>query len=450
MAGEDSSQLYTPAHHSGQMDQRLNSTNYIHPQETNLLNIAKAMEYDHNGAPILRAGLSNVEVTPKGRIKVSSRQTVFHNTSLYDTGTDIWDNHTTLGASIVHDANLAAVVMSSSTTPGSIAIRQSLKVMNYIPGRPAEFSTAFSAGPAAGARLRIGVFDENNGVYFEKSADGIFYCVVRSKSTGSVVENRVARPDWNGDKLDGTGTSGISVPPGQIQLIVIDYEWYGAGQVNFSFVIDGNKHTIHTFNHANRIQTSWMARPFQPIRIEVENISATSTASMTMYSTSFSLEGESLTVGSPKITGIPLPGKNLSTAFTYYPTVSIRLKSTQLNAVAFIEQIQAFTTDNSNLTFRVYKNATLSAAGGLTWTDFMSSGSSVEVNTNATSFTGGEVIALGVVPTNGQPYDLDSNTITFQIGRTNLGTASDIFTLALSPVNNNVNALGTLRWREQR
>lgn len=427
-----------------------NSTNYIHTYEPNTNDLTMAMGYDHSGQPILRANLTNAETTSKHRLKVSQRQTVFHNTSLYDVGTDIWDSYTTLGATIAHDSVQAAVVMTSSTTVGSTAIRQSLKVMNYIPGRPAEFSIAFRAGPAAGVRLRIGVFDENNGLYLEKAADGTFYCVVRSSSTGSVVENRVARSDWNSDKLDGTGPSGVTITPGQIQLLVIDYEWYGAGQVNFALVVDGQKHTIHTFNHANRRTTSWTATPFHPVRIEVENISATSTASMTMYSTSFALEGHSLTVGSPKITGIPLPGKNLTSAFTYYPTVSIRLKSTQLNAVAFIEQIQAFTVDNSFLTFRLYRNATLSAVDGLTWTDFMTSGSSIEVNTNATSFTGGEVIALGVVPIAGTPYDLDSNTITFQIGRLNLGTTSDVFTLALSPTNNNVTALGTLRWREQR
>jgi len=43
MAGEDSSQLYTPAHHDGILDQRLNYSNYIHPQETNLLNLGKSM-----------------------------------------------------------------------------------------------------------------------------------------------------------------------------------------------------------------------------------------------------------------------------------------------------------------------------------------------------------------------------------------------------------------------
>lgn len=58
----DDSQLYTPEHHSGQLDQRLNLTNYIHPQETNLLNIAKSMEYNAGGQPSLRTQDFNLAV----------------------------------------------------------------------------------------------------------------------------------------------------------------------------------------------------------------------------------------------------------------------------------------------------------------------------------------------------------------------------------------------------
>ncbi len=50
----DESQLYTPDHHSGKLDQRLNSTNYIHSQETNLLNLVKAMDYNAGGQPSIR------------------------------------------------------------------------------------------------------------------------------------------------------------------------------------------------------------------------------------------------------------------------------------------------------------------------------------------------------------------------------------------------------------
>jgi len=75
----------------------------------------------------------------------------------------------------------------------------------------------------------------------------------------------------NGDKLDGTGPSQITASPTTQQLINIDYEWYGAGQVIFSFVIDGETHVIHKFNNANHINAVWCATPFLPIRLELEN-----------------------------------------------------------------------------------------------------------------------------------------------------------------------------------
>lgn len=427
-----------------------NSTTYVHPDEANLLNLHKGMDYDQYGQPILRTALTNVDVTGKNRLKTSTKQIVFNNTSLYGIGDDVWDYSATLGATYTHDGNLNAVTLATTSTVGSTVIRQTHKVMSYISGRPAEASLAFQTAQATGAQTRVGIFDENNGVYFEKDATNVFWCVIRSKSTGAVVENRVSRPDWNGDKLDGTGPSGIVVPPGKIQLIAFEYEWYGAGDVSVGFVIEGHKHIVHTFHTANLASVSWSATPFLPLRQEIVNVSATTASYLTLYSTSFSMEGESISYGIPKVTGIPLPGLNLVSAFTYVPTVSIRLKSNQLNAIAFIEQVQAFTVDNSFLTFRIYKNATLTNGGTLTWTDFNTNSSSIEVNTNATGFTGGEVVALGVVPLNGRPYEFDGNTGVFQIGRTAMGTASDIFTLALSPAKNNVTALGTLRWREQR
>lgn len=58
----DDSQLYTPEHHSGVLDQRLNLTDYIHPQETNLLNLTKSMEYNAGGQPALRTQEFNLAV----------------------------------------------------------------------------------------------------------------------------------------------------------------------------------------------------------------------------------------------------------------------------------------------------------------------------------------------------------------------------------------------------
>ena len=63
----DNSQLYTPAHHSGELDQRLNLTNYVHPQQTNLLNLVKSMDYNPGGQPVVRTLDFNLAVA-QGRV----------------------------------------------------------------------------------------------------------------------------------------------------------------------------------------------------------------------------------------------------------------------------------------------------------------------------------------------------------------------------------------------
>jgi len=97
-------------------------------------------------------------------------------------------------------------------------------------------------------------------------------CVIRSSTTGITSETRVVRDNWNGDKLDGSGPSGITASPVPQQMINIEYEWYGAGEVKFSFTIDGETHIIHKFQHANRINQLWCGTPFLPIRCELENV----------------------------------------------------------------------------------------------------------------------------------------------------------------------------------
>ncbi len=87
MAGEDDSQLYTPAHHSGVLDQRLNSTNYIHPQETNLLNLVKAMQYNNAGEPVIRTHVDGISL--EGNVIVSNVTIDSGNVTVFQ-GTDPW------------------------------------------------------------------------------------------------------------------------------------------------------------------------------------------------------------------------------------------------------------------------------------------------------------------------------------------------------------------------
>jgi hypothetical protein len=46
-------------------------------------------------------------------------------------------------------------------------------------------------------------------------------------------EIRVRQPDWNIDRLDGTGPSGYTLDSGRMQMLGIEYSWYGAGYVQW-------------------------------------------------------------------------------------------------------------------------------------------------------------------------------------------------------------------------
>jgi hypothetical protein len=389
------------------------------------------------------------QFTSKSRFKTSPFQTVFFNTFQYGKETDVWDEAITGTASATHNTATSNVIMSVGGTAGDKIIRQTKMVMSYIPGRASQCSFGIRLTmPTTGVRRRFGVFDENNGAYFEDAGDGTYYCVIRSNTSGSVVERRIPRAEWNGDKLDGTGPSQITASPTAQQLISIDYEWYGAGQVIFSFTIDGETHVIHKFNNANVINTVWCSTPFLPIRLELENVTgAAGTHYLYQGSNSLSQEGEPEKLGTLVSRGNAIGGTTMALANTYYPIVSLRLKSTSLQGVVLPRSIQVATNDNTNVFWRLVQNPTLT---GAVWTDPTDTNIITQYDVTATSYTGGTNLVSGFTVGGGSSLiDLDQKAH-LQIGRSSLGTVSDIYTLACASPNTNKAALAVMNWLEQR
>ena len=99
-----------------------------------------------------------------------------------------------------------------------------------------------------------GAFFEDTGVADPVTGEPTSYDLVVLKNGVETV--RVSRADWNGDKLDGTGRSGIVADPLKQQLIGIEYEWYGTGMIRFGYVIKNELHVIHTVYNACLLYTS--------------------------------------------------------------------------------------------------------------------------------------------------------------------------------------------------
>jgi hypothetical protein len=440
---------------AGRGDRRQNTTNYEHPQETNLLDLHRAMVYDAQGRPTVRTIDSQAGYTSKNRMKISNYQTDFFNTFQYGKETDVWDESTANGGSATWNSNTNWIDMAVTNTLGSKVIRQTRNVMRYLPGRSSQLTYAVRLeAPVTGIRRRLGLFDEANGFYFEDAgvigADGLpeYNVVVRTSTSGSLVENRVPRSQWNGDRLDGLGPSGITADATKAQMITFDYEWYGAGQIVVGFVINGHTHIVHTFNHGNVTTVPWSSTPFLPIRLELENLTGVAgTHYMYQGSNSLISEGEATKLGiAQNITG-PVTGRTMAVANTFYPILSIRLKTDALKGIVLPTFFQAATIDNTSVFYKLVRNATLT---GASFVDMPDTNAFTQYDVSATSYTNGIDIDSGfVIGGGGTGIRLDQNTV-YQLGRGSLGTVSDILTLAIASPNANKSALAAMTWIEQR
>ena len=383
------------------------------------------------------------------RLKVAPYQTVFFNTFQYGKETDVWDEQVVgVGATATYNANSSNVVMEVGSAAGSSVVRQTKNVMRYIPGRSATLAFAIRLDtPQVGIRRRFGLFNENNGAYFEDDG-GTYSYVIRSNTTGIVTETRVYRDDWNGEKFDGNGYTGVTADPTKQQMISINYEWYGAGIVEFAWLMQNETIPSHTFENSNTLDTVWCSTPFLPIRLEIENVTGVAgTHYMYQGSNSLIQEGEPEKLGILESVANPITGTTLALANTFYPVVSLRLKSDQLAAVALIRSLQTATNDNTNVYWRLIENPTLT---GASWTDHPDPNSFTQYDTSATATTGGNIVLSGFTISGGSSLVEVDDKAALQIGRSGIGTISDVYTLACASPNTNKKALAVLNWIEQR
>ena len=404
------------------------------------------------GKATLTVDDDTVQHTSHNRRKVSTYEITDFATFLFSKNDNDFDEQITGTASSTHQPYLGMVQLSVGGSVGDQIVRQTRRVQRYLPGRANEASIAIILNnTSAGIRSRFGVFDQYNGAYFEH--DGTDYSVVIRRNTASgIEEERIARVDWNQDKLDGTGPSGIIGDPTAIQMLVIEYEWYGAGQVDFKFVIDNNAHSVHQFNHANRHDHTWASYGSFPIRYELTNVTgATGTHTVLHGSHSFLTEGTTSLLGKQLSISSPTTGYNLATAGTFYPVVAIRLKSTGLNSVVIPDEFAAGLLDKTDMFIRVIERPTTVTGG--TWIS-VGPESPLEYNLTATSFTGGTISSTKFVSEKqmGESITFPERAIT-QIGRkttTTIGDTSEVFLIAAAATNNDKDAWISLGWIEVR
>jgi hypothetical protein len=161
-----------------------NSTDYIHPDEANLLNLHKAMEYDLAGKPMIRvaAKLSGPsiagQVSAFGEPLAISPTAVVQLDGIYGTTTDVIQTyHNGTGSSAGSVSGVFQV--ESGTTQGGYGVLRSKRFVRYRPGQGVvtRFTAAYTTG-VAGSLQFVGFANQENRVAF--GYNGTRFGVVRS------------------------------------------------------------------------------------------------------------------------------------------------------------------------------------------------------------------------------------------------------------------------------
>lgn len=395
-----------------------------------------------------------------GRLRVSNPLTLFDSFHRYqDNGKFITSTSGT--ANTQYQTNESVVDMNVNTASGDKCYRESRRVFAYQPGKSLLILDTFVFNPQkTNLRQRVGYFNSQNGVFLENDGTGN-YLVLRSYVSGSVVDTRVAQADWNIDAFDGSGQSSQTAHPdhGNLDLTKanifwIDIEWLGVGDVRCGFVVDGLLYPAHIFHNDNLRTTTYMTTAILPVRYEIENTGATASASKLKQICStviseggYSLEGKARSISIP----ITTP-KDLPTAGTFTPILSVRLKDSFKDALAILKDVEFFGVTN-NTSYR-YKIIVGGALTGASWTS-IAADSCIEYDITASAVTGGRDAQVGYVNVSagagGAAINLSREQLfSYQFERDPFAVSDNgiIITLAATGAANGNDAVGAMTWEE--
>jgi len=239
-----------------------------------------------------------------GKLKISQSQNIYDADFEYGVQPLRWENviqNVSGQAYIVQNPGLGGVSMNigGGNTPGDITIRQSRPYHRYQPGKTFYMASNVNFGASvSGQYQRVGIFDDSNGIFFMQygatstANPYAMNVVIRSDSGGLPVDTVFDASVWNGNKqirdaLDWT----------KVQMIWMEYAWYGAGALRWGVVLNGEPYILHQVGAGNGAYTGnsqttpWSRTGNLPVRYEQRDTGSATSSLMTHYGVSVLIEG---------------------------------------------------------------------------------------------------------------------------------------------------------------
>ena len=371
-----------------------------------------------------------------GRFRVSAPETLFDSKLSTANHALFWNFSQVSGTCTnTYSKDRASYTLEVANETAGRGVWQTKQRFNYQPGKSQlVMMTAVPPGMKAGITARIGIFDDNNGLYFEiDGTEGLRVCR-RSKVSGEVVDMKIENENFNlGENLEGRSYRGYNFDYTKSQIYVIDFESLQVGSVRFGLVADGQIIYVHQMNHANILDAAYFSTPNLPLRYELVNDGTGGVATMEAICSTVISEGGSQETGITRYMGTETHIDANSTAATY-ACIGVRLKAANLDSVVKIAattliNIAATTQD---FEWKLILNPTV--AGTFTYGDLTNSAVQVAYGATANTVTEGTVIAGGFAQGNETTAALINSL--YYLGATIAGTP-DSMVLCVRPLSTN-------------
>jgi hypothetical protein len=364
---------------------------------------------------------------------------------------DLFTDFTQNSGNIAYNATESTVTLSVTGTANSISTRTTNRYHYYQPGVGTLIIITLSMGDIgkAGNIREWGYGDDKNGLFWR--LDGTEMQVVRRTNTsGTVEEFVVPQFQWNVDKLDGTGLSGMALDVTKANFYWVDFAWLGVGVVRFGVLAqDGSRWVCHEFENPNSNIGPYMATGSLPVRWHNHNTTATSgTSEMKTICSAVYAESEidytywrfSLDSGAPR---------NIESTWT--PLLTIRPKLSyngKTNRVGIYPDSISYYIEGGAVQVAFIEDGIL---GNVAWTD---GEETVEYDVSANTITGGVTIRSAYIQTGASILQINYFYETNDEGYHVLADGSDAYTLTVAArkmnPGNTVVASSILNYKELR
>lgn len=337
--------------------------------------------------------IQDVDPTLFHEIRSAAPFALLDQVNKYEVDTDVWSTaRTTLGGSVAHFPTSSGIKLSVDGSPGVIAGIRTNKFFRYQAGRMQTIRvTGFSPTDIpANVQVRIGYFDENDGLFFKIDEVGI--AVVRRTSAGGAsVDHEIYSEEWSVDRMNSAGPSGNLIAPTFGNIYEIRFQWLGVGFVHYYV----NGQLVHELPNPGKFRAAYMRTAQLPVSVEVECVDATDPFEYVHICSSVSSDGGE---EPPVEIFCPFNTADRTVTTTEIPLLAIRPKLLYngiVNRMTILPAQVRVSTEGARAGWRlVYiPNATAGVITGGSWTS-VNARSGCEQNIGATSFSGAGIQTL--------------------------------------------------------